>query len=221
MNFNSFTGLVGGTKRNQIPLQTLAATTETAFVVNTDSGTPTTAFLAIPRGNGIAGSGNPLNPDTNAALLQQNPSGLVIPRGISRPEFNSTSFDGRPFRIRLYGVGTAVAAGSNNPTITLYQGTSTTLGSDQSLVAQAFTVATGGSFNFLIQATMLWDSTSQLLAGFVESNLGFGSGTYTANAKTTVRTVTSLANMSFLASTTWGAANGGTIQLNEFSIERV
>lgn len=221
MNFNSISGFNGGTGRNQIGLQTLAATTETAFTVNTDSGTPTTAFLAVPAGGGIAGSGNPLNPDANASKLQQN-SSLTIPRGIARPEFNSTSFSGRPFRLRIYGTGNAGVHASNTTIIKLRQGTSATVASNNLVfTGPTWDASAGGAFNFFIQFTFLWDSTSTLLSGFADSNFGFSTGTYTANAKTTVTTVASLAVMQFSATTTWGDATGGTVQVNEFTMERL
>jgi hypothetical protein len=222
MNFNTAKSFVNGSGRNQLPLQTLASTTETAFLVNTDSGTGVTAFLTVPSSAAaIAGSENPVSVEANAALLNQNAS-FALSRGVARPEFNSGSFGGRPFRVKVIGTGTAVAFASNTLIINLRQGTSTTVASNN-LVATGPTwnTAAGGSFNFYIEATFLWDSVSTLLSGFYKSNLGFGAGTYTAEAKTTVATVTVPSTISFTATTTWGTTSGGTVQINEFSLERV
>lgn len=227
MNFNSFTGLVGGTGRNQIALQTLAATTETAFVINTDTANTTaTALVSVPAGGGIAGSVAPLNPDSNAALLQQNTS-FTIPRGIARPEFNSTSFDGRPFKVRLFGTGVAVANGAASVTIKLYSGTSTSVvGTAGNVMASTGAVATvaGGAYNFYVEATLIWDSGTQLLDGYYTTSANFGAAsTFVAptKANTTPLAVTSVANLKFLATATWGNAVGGTCQVKEFSLERL
>lgn len=225
MNFNSFSGLVGGTARNQIAAQTLAATTETAFVVNTDtSGTTATAIVGLPAGGGIAGSVTPVNPDSNAALLQQN-SAFSIPRGIARPEFNSTSFDGRPFRIRLVGTG-SIAGNSTSLTLRLYQGTSSSVvgtAGNRIAVTSAITTTAANPFNFQIESLVLWDSTTGSLQGTFNYTVNVA-GTQTTGASAAISNnvaVTSVANMKFLATAQWGGVLGGTIQVKEFMIDRV
>lgn len=227
MNFNTFTGFVGGTGRNQIPLQTLAATTETAFVINTDTANTTaTAILSVPAGGGIAGSVAPLNADSNAALLQQN-SSLIVPRGVARPEFNSTSFDGRPFKVRIFGTGVAVANGAASITVKLYSGTSSAVvGTAGNVMASTGAVATvaGGAYNFFLEATLIWDSGSQILDGYYEATSNFGAAsTLVAPTKsnTTPLSVTTIASLKFLATATWGNAVGGTLQVKEFVIDRL
>lgn len=225
MNFNTINGFVGGTGRNQIPLQTLATVTETAFTVNTDSGTGVTAIVGIPAGAGITGSESPLDVNANAAGLIQN-SSLLIGRGVARPQFTSKAFDGRPFKVRLYGTGAAVTNAGNTLLLTLYSGTtSAVVGTAGNVVAVTSAVATATThpLNFMLEATFLWDSTVQTLQGWYTYSINYnGTTTFVTTAALTHNTaVTTIASAKFLATATWGNAVGGTIQVNEFSVERV
>lgn len=225
MNLNTVSGFVNGSKRNQIPSQTLASATETAFTVVTDSGTSVAAIIGPSAGGGIAGSESNLNPDANAALLQQN-SSIALPRGLSRPEFNNKSFDGRPFLIRMYGTGTAAANAGNTLTLRLYSGTSTAvIGTAGNILAvtSAVATATASSLNFMLEAQLLWDIGTQALQGWFTYAVNFnGTETFATTAALSHNTaVTSLANCKFFATYQWGNAVGGTLQLNELTLERV
>jgi hypothetical protein len=224
MNFNTITGYVNGTKRNQIPTLTLAATTETAIPVTTDSGT-TSAILAVPTQTAIVGSSNPLGVNANAALLGGSLGEFAQPLGTNRPYFNSDSFDlARPFSIRLVGIGSAAANAGNTLTVKIYQGTSATLGSDTLFATPISAVATASAANLRFDITVrcYWDSTSNTLAGVFSGNYTYNSTT-TAIANTAVTTlssISSVASLSFLASVTWGNAVGGVIKVSEFSISQ-
>src|SRR6267378_7992671 len=112
MNANTINGFFGGTGRNQIGLQTLAATTETELKVNQDAGANNAiAILTVPQGNEILGVSNPLNPNANASILGLD-RGSQFGRGLGEgaPYFSTTAFDlaklGARFRIRLSGFAT-------------------------------------------------------------------------------------------------------------------
>lgn len=225
MNANTFKNVTGGTLRGQIAPLVLAATTETALVVNTNAGT-TTLFMTAPTGAGIAGADSPLSPDINPAKLVSGGRLYGPPFGSSRPVFSSTSFDfGKPFKLRLVGTGSAAANAGNTLTIKFYQGTSATLGSDTALVTpiSAVATATAANLNFEIEVTCFWDSTSGYLSCYYTKNLVYN-GTQTSTAQTAgavITGITSVANLSFLVSVAWGNAVGGTIAISEFSMDQV
>lgn len=225
MNLNTIAGYVGGTKRNQIPSLVLAAVTETALPLNTDTGT-TAALLAVPTQTAILGSTNGLGVNGNASILVP-PGGATnsIPDGANAPYFNSSSFDsGRPFILKLYGTGAAVTGGGNSLIVKIYQGTSATLGSDTIFVTgPTIAAATTGNIRFTISVQCKWDSTSNTLSGVVSGDYMYaGTNTLITTATATVITgLTSPASLSFLPSITWGNAAGGTINVSEWSIEQV
>jgi len=227
MNANTVLGFYSGTGRNQIPSVTLASATETAVVVGTDtSGTTATAFLVIPvfapqgaSSPTITGSFNSLDPDVNGAQLVRYGGVQSVPLAGQR-KIDSLAFDGSPFRVALYGTATPASNAANTFQLKLYQGTSTTLASDNNFAATGALTGTDSSttpFNFAIQADMCWDSTSQALNGQFYYQVGVTGGYNTWKAATQVTSVTA-AKLSFLASYQWGNAVGGTIQVTEFSI---
>lgn len=224
-NVNTIQAFIGGTKRNQIPSLVLAATTETALPVNTDAGT-TSALLAVPLQTAILGSSNGMGPNGNAAILVP-PGGSInsIPDGINAPYFNSSSFDsGRPFTLRLCGIGSAVANAGNTLTIKIYQGTNTAIGSDTAFTTaiSALATATAANLRFDISVRCQWDSTSNTLTGVLSgSTLYNGTAALLTTATATVLTsLTTPSTLSFLPSITWGNAVGGTINVSEWSLEQ-
>lgn len=226
MNINTITGFIGGTKRNQIPSQALAAVTETAISLNTDTGT-TSALLALPLQNAILGSTNGLGVNGNPAILVPPfGPGNNIPDGVNSPYFNSSSFDsGRPFTLRLFGTGSAAANAGNTLTVKIYQGTSATIGSDTAFVTAISALATASAANlrFDISVRCQWDSTSNTLTGVLSgSTLYNGTAALLTTATATVLTsLTAPSVLSFLPSITWGNAVGGTINVSEWSIDQI
>lgn len=223
MNFNTFSGYIGGTGRNQIKSQTLAATTETEFAVNTDtSGTTAIALLALPSGVGIGGTNTPLGPDTNQALLVHT-GREAIPLGAATPHLTSQSFDsGRPFLIRLAGLVTPASNAANTLTIKIYSGTSksgTNICTTGALTGMESSTAAG---SFLMETQLQWDSTSGICNGQFWYLLNGATPNYHVWAVNTAATgATTLANMKFCASAAWGNAVGGVIAISEFSINQL
>lgn len=230
-NTNSVAGFAqSGTLRNQWPTQTIAATTETAFLLNTDTGT-TTAFIVVPSGGSIYGAQQKLDVNANAAIITRSGREYGLPSGETNDQFSSSSWDGRPFKVRLSGIGTANHNAAQTITVNLYQGTSTTLASDKLLGSTdvsttKFAVAQGAtnvSFNFLIEATLLWDATSQVLSGEFTSNVAGGT-TSQINAGTVVSNVVAsvtTSGLSFLGSFAFGNAAGGSVTLREFIVDKL
>jgi len=228
MNANTILGFQGGTGRNQIGLQTLATVTETEFKVNQDAGANNAiAVLALPQGNEILGASNPLNSSANASSLRLD-RGSQFGNGVGEnaPWFSNTAFDlgkgGVGFRLRLTAFFTAAANAGNTLQIKIYSGTS----KSGTVIAQNTAVATASaaSGSFVFDLRLQWNSTEQVLVGNqnfsfsyngTQPTNGFSAGAILTNAAS----VTALANMNFVASTTWGNAVGGTVQVNEFVLE--
>jgi hypothetical protein len=224
-NANSVAGFAAsGTLRNQFPTQTVATATETALLINTDTGT-TTAFVTVPTGGLVYGATTGLDVNANSAVTDRSSYLYGLPSGESNDQFSSSSWDGRPFYVRLSGVGNAGANAAQSLIVNLYQGTSTTLGSDKIVgtTGAAFAAVAGGPFNFVVEATLLWDPTSGILSGSYESNIAFGTvAQYTTRTVVpNVVTGVTAAGLSFLASLKLGNAASSTITLREFVIERI
>lgn len=227
MNSNTTISLPGGTGRNQIASQVLATATETEFRVNTDNGTGAIAVITLPQGNEILGSFNPLNTNANAAVLGLD-RGSQFGRGLGEqsPWYSNTAFDlksgGVSFRLRLTAFFTAAANVGNTLQIKIYSGTSKA----GTVIAQntAVATATAASGSFVFEVRGQWNSTEQVIVGNqnfsfsyngTQPTNGFSAGAILTNAAS----VTTLANMAFCATATWGNAVGGTIQVNEFAME--
>jgi len=219
MNANTIVGYINGTKRNQIAALTLTALTESAILVNTDTGT-TAAVLAIPLQTAVLGSAQSLGPNGNQANLAQFGGTLVSTgdAGTEAPYFNSSSFDlGRPFRVRVSGTY-ATSAGAANPVI-LYLGTSGaivgTLGNRLSTLS--LTAASTG--NFIFDTYIRWDSVTAAVSGYYTGQSGNAAPaalTFLTNAVA----ATTPAALSFVLSVNAGAASVGTVTVSEFSISQ-
>lgn len=225
-NSNTVAGVtVQGSARNQWPVQTVAATAETIFTVGTDSGT-TAYFLTPNLISTIVGSQTPLSAASNPAVIGRSGREYGLPSGNSNEGFTTAVLDpGRLFYVRLVGVGNAGANAAQSLIVNLYQGTSTTLGSDKKIgtTGSAYAAVAGGPFNFFVEATLLWDSASGILSGAYESNIAFGTGSQYTTRTVVPNVVASVtdAKLSFLGTLTLGNAASSTVQLSEFVIEQV
>jgi hypothetical protein len=223
-NVNIIAGYFGGTGRNQILSQTLAATTETEFKVGVDSGATTTiAVLSMPTQTQILGSQSPLDQTANPALSNSGFSRLSY-FGDSNPPFNSGVFDNsKPFLVRIAGVATPASNAGNTLAVILYLGAtkSGTALATTAAVPQASTTTAKG---FIMEAQLLWDSTSQAVTGQYWFSLPGTSGTVYSTWKTLAAAgsaVTSPAGLTFCASATWGNVAGGVVAVSEFSISQL
>lgn len=208
---------------------TVAGTTRTAFALTNGN----VAALQVPLQGAIEGSRYPMDPNMSGALTS---GGLGNAGGYpqrNRPYFQSGSFDnGRPFRLRAVGtINVGATQTAKDVIIALYQGSSATLGSDSVLytipaqnTAGLGTSAAGvvaGAYNFIVEVTMIWDSTSQKLSPTEAwSNV---CGTYATRAVgSSAITVTTPAGLSFVPAVEFGLANAAnSAVLTEFSLEQV
>lgn len=223
-NTNSVVGYAAsGTTRNTMPTQTVAVTAETILTVNTDTGT-TSAFIVAPTGGQIYGASTGLDVNSNPAITDRSNYLYGLPSGESNDQFNSSSWDGRLMKIRIAGIGNAGANAGQSVLFNLYQGTSTTLGSDNLIgtTGAAFVTVAGGAFNFYIEAEAQWDATSQIFTGWYTANIAYAATKQWTlpTAFTSVGSVTASA-LSFLATVKLGNAASSTVTIREFVIERV
>lgn len=227
-NLNSVYGFASpGTTRNTFPAQAIAATAETILTIGTDTGTAN-YFLVAPSGGQIYGSNSGIDPNGNPSIIDRSNYITGLPSGESNDQFNSTSWSGRRFKVRITGTGTAGHNGAQTVLINLYQGTSATLGSDSIIATTgaAYAVAQGATnvnFDFSIEATLQWSVGSQLLSGFYTANVAGGTTSQikTPTVLANLPAVTSAAGLSFLATVTMGNAAASTIQISEFLIDRI
>lgn len=225
-NTNSCAGFVGsGTIRNSFPTQTVATTAETILQINTDSGTPVGYYLTLPSGGSILGATQGLDANTNAAITDRSPYIYGLPSGESNDQFNSGSWDGRPFKIRVCGVGNAGANGAQTLQVNLYQGSSATVGSNKKIgtTGTGLAAVAGGPFNFYVEFTGLWDVTSQILSGSYTSNISFGTVSQftTTTVITNVVTAVTAPNLVFNATLVLGNGASSTITIREFVADRL
>lgn len=214
-----------GTGRNLFPSQAIAATTETVLTIGTDAGT-TQCFVTVPSATAILGAQSPMDRQANQAITSRSGREYGLPSGESNQGYNTNNLlNGRNFRVRLAGTGNAGANAAQSVIIALYQGTSTTLASDKQLATTGAALATvaGGAFSFYIDATLMWDNSTQLLIGGYSSSIAFGTAQQFTVQKAilNVPTAVTAAGLSFLASITMGNAAASTVQLTEFNIDRV
>lgn len=225
-NSNSIAGIARqGSARNQFASQAIASTTETIFTVNTDSGT-TQFFLTPPSPTGVYGAKVNIDSAANAAITARSGNVYGLPSGESNQGYTTDQLaTGKPFRVRLSGTGNAGANAAQSVIVALYQGTSTTVGSDVQLATTGAALATvaGGAFSFFIDATLLWDSGTGLIVGGFSSTIAFGSAQQFTVTKAilNVPTAVTAAGLSFLGTITMGNAAASSVQLSEFAIDRI
>ena|SRR5581483_335155 len=208
----------------QVASQTLAATTETAIALSNGAA----AIIAVPQQTDIRGASTPLDPNANPSFSMDVFGAAGDGRMLAgRPYFTSGTFDnGRPLRIRWVGRGAAAANAGNTLTMRMYQGTSSAvIGTAANIIAATSAIATASAanLNFIMEVTVVWDSTLQILNGeFWYSVYYNATQSYGSRAALSHNTsVTTPAGLSFLPSVQWGNAVGGTIVTSELSMERV
>lgn len=225
-NSNSFTGFSGsGTGRNNFPVQTVATATETALVVNTDTGTAT-ALITLPTGGQIYGSSTGLDNNSNSAIIDRSNYMYGLPSGESNDQFNSGSWTGRGFKIRL--AGTASLGVTQTAIFYLYNGAATVVGTAGNRIA-----STGAAYpsagtattpsNFLLEFTGLWDPTSQILNGWYTATIANGTTSQftTTTVITNVQTSVTAAGLTFCAGIKLANTTSSTISVSEFVIDRL
>lgn len=146
----------------------------------------------------------------NALLVLQPPPDLVS-LGV---------FDARPFRVRLAGKYVSAAG---TATVAIYQGNAAAqLVAANLLVSAAGTAAV--SSNFWLEAELIWDSVSQRLNGTIQGSVDkvFVTPAILAATGNQITGVTNQNLLQFMAAVTFSSANAGnSVQLSEFSVERV
>lgn len=222
MNFDTVLALQGTglatPPRNVLATRTGLATAETLLTMGADSGTNVTAFLPFVGQTDIVGASNPSDPNANASILQDNLGGKsASQRGASRPYFNSDSFNGRGFRVRLSGRFVSSAA-SNGILFKIYQNTKANgpvtggagvIGS----IATGNTIGNAVTGSFIAEFTAMWDSVSNNMFGAEAWCAAAGVYATRAAGNATPFTVTApLSNSLLFASVTFttGAANAIT-----------
>lgn len=228
MNGDTFVGLSAAQsatqyyRNNLLPLTALG-TVETIFTMAADTAsTGVNAFVQVPLATDIRGSQAPIDANSNQAVLLGN---LGRPgqdyRG-ARPYFNSNSLNGRPLVLQSSGYFTTSAVDSaTGHAFNLYQATAAN-GSQlttKSTVFQGLSSATlaAGNYNYLLIATLIWDSVSQSLTGFAEGVVG---GTYTSRTAITGITVTTPTNLFFFPSVKFNTGAANTVTPEEFNISQ-
>lgn len=227
-NTNSVAGFAqSGTLRNQFPTQVVNAATETALLVNTDTGT-TAAILLAPSGGNVYGSKTGLDVNANPAIISRSGREYGLPSGETNDQFSSSSWDGRLFYVRLVGIGNAAANASQTVLFNLYQGTATSvIGTAGNIVANtgaAYAMVAGGAFNFFVEAELQWDAASQILSGGFTANIAFGTGQQFTVTKATAHVLSGItaSGLSFLPSVTFAVAGAtNTVTVREFVIEKI
>ena len=211
--------------RNQLATITALGTGETLLTMGSDSGSNVTAFLPFPGATGIYGSSNTVDPNANAAVLLDNTGGKTgSSRGASRPYFNTLSFDGRAFRIRIQG-RFVTSAGSNTVTFNVYQNTianGPVTGSGHKIGSVAIGGAAVGAINgnFIVEVMGEWDSISGNMQG--AEQWGAAGGFYAARAvgqATPFAVAAPLSNSLMFATVTFGAGAANAITPLEFAFE--
>jgi hypothetical protein len=221
-NTNSVAGFAqSGTLRNQFVSTPVSATAETAALIATDTGT-TAAFVALPVGGKVYGSQINLDVNSNPSIIDVSAREYGLPSGENFDQFSSASWDGHPFYVRVSGIGNAGAVASQSVTLNIRQGTSATPGSNNLIgTTGALAAVAGGAFNYFVEATCLWDPTSQILSGAYTGNVAFGSTSAYVTPTKFVFTGVTAASLAFSATLTLGAAAASTFTPRELTIEKI
>lgn len=220
MNSDTFSGFVAGTKRNTLQALTGLGTSETIFTTGADAGS-VNSFVAVPLQTSIVGANAPVDQNANQSFSYDNLGMLTDYRGgRGRPYFNSGSFDGHPFLVRIGGRFVTVAgAGGTGHAFNLKQNTTAVLAGANSVIsASSNNALAAGSYNFLIEAELFWDSVSQNIIGEAWGNVA---GTYTARTAVSITGVTSVSALLFVASVKFNSGATNTVTPTEFCISQV
>ena len=210
-----------GTLRNQFPVQTIAEGTEVLLQVATDSGTNVAYYLTAPTGGSVYGAQTGFNVNANPAITGRSGREYGNPSGQTNDQFSSSSWTGRPFLVRISGIGTGGTGDS--VVINLRCGSSATFSSNPIIGTTGAAYASAGAFNWSIESMVLWDATS-----------GYAGGTYTAilnsvtglqvKTPTAYSQLTSItaAGLVFCASAVFSVGSASsTIQIQDFGIDKI
>lgn len=233
MNANTILAFRFGTGRNQLASQSLATTTATAAVLNTDTAlTPATAVLAVPLQSAIIGGFNPLSPNANSSILGPAYGRLFgAPLGSQTPYFNSDAFDGVPFRVRASVIGNAGANGGQTALVQLCLGSSATIGSNVVIgsTGAALATAAGGAWAATIVSEIIWTIGSGSNGNIASRH----SATITFLPTPSIQVVSDViqtnataaalteAGLAFTVFAKYGNAAASTVQFTEFALELV
>src|SRR5271157_522904 len=231
-NANSVSGYAAsGTIRNTFPTQTVATATETILLLNTDTGT-TSALLTLPgvvaTGPVVAALGSQVGLDANAntSSIDRSAREYGLPFGNSNDQFFSSSWDGRPFKVRIEGIASLGA--TQTAIFYLYLGATSGVGTSTNRVGNTGSAYPGGGTsltpsNFLIEATLLWDVTSQVVSGWYTANISNGTTSQfvTTTVSTNVFTSIAASGLTFFASVKLANATSSTITVREFVIDKL
>lgn len=163
-----------GTTRNQFPIQAVSTAAETQLTVSTDSGTAN-FFLTVPYGASPAGSYSPMDVNSNPAVLARSGREYGLPNGEGNGSYTQYSWDGRPFRVRISGVGnaatqlatpvnaafaTATTGGTLTDTTTYYYRVAAVNAQGGTSLASTETSETTGSGGNLNTVTVNWGAVT-------------------------------------------------------------
>ena len=176
-----------------LPAQTITGTTEVTLLVPASAGTY--PGLPSPLLAGGVGLFLAADPDISGAM----------------------SIDSHPIKLRIAGIVSPGASTSFTPKI--YLGTYSTTTSNTAILAATQFAATTASYNFIVEAELIWDSTSQRLSG---NYWAIGNGVYATVTNTTqLTTITGVASLAFIPSFAFSTANASnSVTVKEFTIDR-
>ena len=189
--------------------------------------TATSTALLVPSGT-LAYSGYPspfLQGGTGFVLVSDPDVQSYNPYATS-PTYVNSSLDGQVFRLRLNCLVTTAGAYTFIPKI--YQvpiasviptNISATATNDNLIVTGAtLTAGAAGTFNYVLEGTFIWDSSSLILNGSFRT---LANGTYTAEAASTQLTAVPVTGLNFIPFFTFGTAGANSVVVKEFTLERV
>lgn len=165
-----------------------------------------------------------ISPSGTSAFIPTNQSGSAATLSVGNaamlaaPATGGINFDGLAFKLRL--VGKATTTQSCNITAAIQLGSSTTVTSGNTIATTGAKALNTASGNFMLEATVVWDSTSTKISGF-QTGVGADQSLISLAALTNNVTTGSLATLQFVPVLTASATAGTVISINEFTAEVV
>ena len=179
----------------------------------------TEVVLTVPAATALyQGLPSPLFSAGGPLYLNVAPDSQSANPAATSPTYVNDSVDGRQFKVRVVGVATVSA--SSTLALSLYYGSSQTV-ANNTKVATVTSAALNpaGSYNFVMEANFLWDSTSSVLNGYFKSDVN---NTFTGDAAITHVTSVSATSLYFIPSFTYATGNAANqVQIKEFLFEQV
>lgn len=175
---------------------------------------PAQGTLAIPL----------VSPSTTSAFVPTGQTGSAAalqvgnPSGLAAPATGAINQDGFAFKLRL--VGKATTTQSCNITAAIQLGSSTTVTSGNTIATTGAKALNTASGNFMLEATVVWDSASTKISGY-QTGVGADQSLITLAALTNNVTTGSLSTLSFVPVLTASATAGTVISINEFTAEAI